>query len=274
MRALLQDAERLIRGDLTRPDDLADGHIDLSPGSSARIVVVFGALAGALVGVYSLSGGWTSAPQLLASTVKLPLMFIITVGVCFPSLFVFSALFGARLPLGAVLRLVWSHVAVMVMILASFGPIVAFFGLTGPSYGFMVLLNVITAGLSGLLGLGFLLRTLDRVIRAQAASEVPGARAASPTAAAEEGALSPAEGAPPDDSKSGAPGPLDPDVPLHERTKLIFRVWVVLFGMVGAQSSWLLRPLIGSPDLPFQLFRAKEGTFLTGVFNALAQLLP
>ena len=36
---------------------------------------------------------------------------------------------------------------------------------------------------------------------------------------------------------------------------------------------WVLRPFIGTPDLPFELFRAKrESNFFAAFFGALGQL--
>ena len=58
-----------------------------------------------------------------------------------------------------------------------------------------------------------------------------------------------------------------------DRAKAVFAVWVVLFGLVGAQMSWVLRPFVGSPDRPFSLLREREGSFFTAVFNALFSLL-
>lgn len=42
-------------------------------------------------------------------------------------------------------------------------------------------------------------------------------------------------------------------------------MWVVIYALVGAQMGWLLRPFIGSPDMPFTWFRERSGN----VFQAL-----
>jgi len=52
----------------------------------------------------------------------------------------------------------------------------------------------------------------------------------------------------------------------------VFRGWLVVYGVVGAQMGWVLRPFIGSPDLPFTWFREREGNFLEGLFGALLRL--
>src|SRR6266567_8079819 len=97
--------------------------------------------------------------QLAASVVKVPMLFLLTLLITFPSLYVFNALIGSRLSLGAMLRLLIAAMSVMLALLSSFGPIVAFFAASTTSYPFMKLLNVIVFAIAGFLGLAFLLQT-------------------------------------------------------------------------------------------------------------------
>ena len=91
--------------------------------------------------------------QLLATTLKVPALFILTLLVTFPSLYVFNALVGSRLNVAAVLRLLIASLGVNLAVLASLGTIVAFFSVSTPNYGFMVLLNVVVFAVAGLVGL-------------------------------------------------------------------------------------------------------------------------
>ena len=84
----------------------------------------------------SVSG--PNAWQLVASMAKVPLLFYLTLLVTLPSLYVFNALVGSRLSLGTVIRLLVASLGVMVTVLASLGPIVAFFSVSTTSYPFMV----------------------------------------------------------------------------------------------------------------------------------------
>ena len=52
----------------------------------------------------------------------------------------------------------------------------------------------------------------------------------------------------------------------------MLRVWAVVYGITGAQMGWLLRPFLGSPDLPFTLFRPREGNFFQALLRAIAAL--
>jgi len=69
-------------------------------------------------------------------------------------------------------------------------------------------------------------------------------------------------------------GPLD-RVTGHvfgRHVKAVFRCWVIVFGLVGAQMGWVLRPFIGNPDVPFTWFRVRESSFFEAVWNALMKL--
>ncbi len=52
----------------------------------------------------------------------------------------------------------------------------------------------------------------------------------------------------------------------------VFRIWTFVFALVGAQMGWVLRPFIGSPDLGFQWFRARESNFFLDVLTAIGDL--
>jgi hypothetical protein len=225
-------------------------------------------LIGLMGGAYGLCMGWFALvnrdeaeyAQVVASMVKVPALFLLTLAVTFPSLYVFNALVGSRLRAGALLRLLVAALAVNGAVLASFGPIVAFFSLTTVSYPFLVLLNVLFFAVSGTLGLVFLLQTLHRMTLPPFVPPAPplGPEAAPPApvpAPEPEGALDRVEGS-----------------VLGKNVKAVFFCWVVVFALVGAQMSWVLRPFIGSPDRPFTWFRPRESHFFEAVAKALNDL--
>lgn len=49
--------------------------------------------------------------------------------------------------------------------------------------------------------------------------------------------------------------------------------WLVLYGLVGSQLGWTLRPFFGAPGEPFQLFRNIEGNFYAQVIRSIITLL-
>ena len=108
----------------------------------------------ALAGFYGLlAGAYSGWPQAISAAIKLPVLFIVTLAVCFPVFFVVQVLMGSRLRLVQVLVLVMSSLALMTILLAAFVPITAFFLITGANYYFQHLLHIAIAGLAGLFGM-------------------------------------------------------------------------------------------------------------------------
>lgn len=56
------------------------------------------------------------------------------------------------------------------------------------------------------------------------------------------------------------------------RRRLLF-LWMLLYGFVGSQMAWGLRPFFGAPGLPFELFRGFGGNFYTNVLASLGEIL-
>lgn len=55
--------------------------------------------------------------------------------------------------------------------------------------------------------------------------------------------------------------------------RLIFVIWVLLFGFVGSQMAWTLSPFLGDPTQPFILFAQRGGNFYGDVLNTLFDLM-
>src|SRR6266568_3787874 len=53
----------------------------------------------------------------------------------------------------------------------------------------------------------------------------------------------------------------------------IMRAWAILFGFVGIQLAWSLRPFLGDRNRSFQILGTYEGNFYTAVIYAVNQLL-
>jgi hypothetical protein len=250
-----RELDQLLRGELTRLSSLRQYGIAISPRRLSYVIVVLAMTYGFCMGTFALFRvQGPGVAQLVASIVKVPVLFFLTLLVTLPSLYVFNALVGSRLTPKAVVRLLIASLGVMVAVLASLGPIVAFFSVSTTSYPFMVLFNVAVFGVSGVLGLVFLLQTLQRLSVLD--SEVERESAAGRTAEQEPmSALDPLEGR-----------------VLGKHVKAVFRVWVIVFALVGAQMGWVLRPFIGHPSLPFVLFRGREFNFFQGVLRMIRDL--
>jgi hypothetical protein len=261
------DLDRILRGEATRLSALRRRTVEIEVGGLSIVLFFLSVLYGACMGCFALlKSGGPSYMQLIAAMVKVPALFFLTLAVTFPSLYVFNALVGSRLTVGSVLRILIAAMAVMVAVLSSLGPIVAFFSVSTSTYAFMVLVNVAAFGVAGLLGLTFLLRTLQRLSAVAPEPE--------PEPAADEIPADSPEGGEKAAVASEPPSALDrlEDQVLGPNVKTVFRCWVVLFGLVGAQMGWVLRPFIGKPGLPFVWFRERESNFFEGVWRAILSL--
>jgi hypothetical protein len=249
----IKSLDELMRGQLTRLESLREAKLAVPALGFAVLIEWLGMIYGLCMGTFNLtSGGSGHAMQMVATTLKVPALFLLTLGVTFPSLYVFSALAGSPLRLPAALRLLISTLAIMLTTLASIGPIVCFFSFTTTSYPFMILLNVLVFAIAGLLGSAFLLQTLHRLIL------VFNATTESPTL----------EGAENTGSLDRISGQM-----FGTRARVIFQAWVLGFGIVGAQMAWVLRPFIGRPGQAFTWFRPQSSNFFQALIGVVQNLL-
>jgi hypothetical protein len=232
-------------------------------------------------------GASHSVVQAASSAVKLPLLFLATLAICLPTLYLFNLIFGARLTMMQAVALIMTCITVMSVLALAFAPIslffLIFFLITAHSYEFFKLLNVGILVLSALVGLRFLtsgMAALNLYQHQQAVAE-QSAEAAAP--------ISPIPLAPPAADAGGGGGDGDgavsvlaplarPAVQYHvtpvarPASMTLLYIWILLFGFVGTQLAWTLRPFFGSPNEPFQVFRHLQGTFYEDIFRTIANL--
>jgi len=182
----------------------------------------FFAIYGGIVGAFH------SPLQILSSAIKLPALYLITLLVCLPALYIFNALFGSKHTIAQHFTFLLASVSVISILLCGFAPVTLFFLITVNDYRFFLLLNVAIFSITGILGVSFLYQAMKPVAD--------------------------------DDSQQS----------VKIRTNIL-RFWLVLYGFVGSQLGWTLRPFFGSPG-QFELFRPREGSFFWGVWNALIHL--
>jgi hypothetical protein len=107
-----------------------------------------------LSAVHGLSMGLSSGPlQMLASAIKVPVLYLVTLAVCFPMLYVVNVIMGSRLDFLQTLALILLAMALSAILLAACSPIAVFFAVTGSNYHFLKLLNVAIFAFSGAWGM-------------------------------------------------------------------------------------------------------------------------
>lgn len=185
-------------------------------------------------------GASNSLLQALASALKLPVLFLLTLAICLPALYLFNLVFGSRLSASQTLAIVLSAIATTSVLTLGFAPIAVFFLLSAPGYAFFKLLNVAVLGVTGLAGLKVLVSGMQEVQRCAAALPEPGGTSA------EAARVLPRAG-----------------------NRMLLRGWLVLYAFVGTQLAWTLRPFFGAPELPFELFRKLEGNFYVNIIQTL-----
>ncbi|WP_316432282.1 hypothetical protein [Leptolyngbya sp. NK1-12] len=238
--------------------------------SSSVFLAIYGAIIGA-------SSSWL---QMLASAIKLPALYLITLTICLPTLYFFDILFGSALTFGQYAVLVLISISVISVLLFSFAPITLFFLISVHDYNFFLLLNVVIFAFTGFMGVKFLYRAMqmiDQIDRVEGIDPI------------EQPAFSNVKAAP---ELDGEPYRKD-FLPIDELTvaekqlalssnnqasnqvtrKRLLQFWLVLYALVGSQLGWTLRPFFGAPGEPFQLFRNIEGNFYSQVFRSLFTLL-
>jgi hypothetical protein len=275
----IQHLDRLLRGDATHPSALRFGSVVVPVRQLSIVILLLGLMYGLCMASFAMVNGADAVMERIVSTMlKVPSLFFLTLAITFPSLYIFNSLVGSRLSADSVMQLLISALGVMMAVLASMGPIVAFFSLSTTSYPFMLLLNVAVFTVAGLLGLRFLFMTLQRLSLVRSGSPIE-----------DDDRIVREEFERLVDIDTGRAIDILPELQIEKRrgaldrreseptspkVTLIFRIWVVVFGLVGAQLSWVMRPFIGgvSGDR-FAWFSERESSFFEAVWKAFLQLL-
>lgn len=120
------------------------------PNTGTKLLLVnagFFAIYGALLGI---DGGLI---QMVASAGKLPLLFLLTMGICFPALHVLNLIFGGKHRVQELLVLCLLAMTSIATITLGFSPIALFFYMTDGNFSFYLLLNVVMLGIASIFGL-------------------------------------------------------------------------------------------------------------------------
>jgi hypothetical protein len=147
---------------------------DIRDGKHVRSKAVTLAIASILcLMLYGFTVGLAKSPiQALSSSVKLPVLFLLTMAFCLPSLYFFSlTLLRTPLSMIQVQAVVLAGIAVTSFLLLGLAPISLFFVLTSSNYAFFQLMAVGFVGVSALIGVYFLWRGMTQVETANQATQ-------------------------------------------------------------------------------------------------------
>ncbi len=116
--------------------------------------IVFTFIYGAVMGSYS------SLLQSLTAGIKVPVLFILSLVICFPAFFVIQFILGSKMHLSHMVIIILSGFMLTAAIMVSFTPIILLFELTGGNYYFLQLLHISVFALAGIFGMKTVLDAL------------------------------------------------------------------------------------------------------------------
>lgn len=237
---------------------------------------IFFAIYGAIIGA---SHSWM---QSLSSTIKLPIFYLLTLIICFPTLFFFNILFGSRSTAKQHFVILLTAISVISVLLFSLAPVTLLFMITAPnSYQFFKLLNVLIFGVTGVFGVKFLYEGMQllsedykdrgiQLIPKSAESKYDDEYGTQEMQLVYESEIKSITQSKQDKSKKLT----NQNDEIGKKTRTtILRSWLFLYGFVGIQLGWFLRPFFGAPGTDFQLFRTIQGNFYLDVIHAISQIL-
>lgn len=120
--------------------------------TTAFVVLTF--IYGVVMGFYS---GFLQA---LTAGVKVPVLFLLSLLICFPAFFILQFILGSKMKLSHMAVIVLSGYVLTGAIMVSFTPIVILFILTGGNYYFLQLLHIAIFAVAGIFGMKMILDAL------------------------------------------------------------------------------------------------------------------
>ncbi len=174
-------------------------------------------------------GSFTGILQMIASSVKVPLLFFIPLVMCSPSLYTLNILLSTQMKYRQIVCLLLIMTYMSTVLLSSFSPIILFFILTGGTYRFTQLLNLVICGIAGLTGIGLLFKASNHLtnnIQGMSESHCNIRKGSSPN--------------------------------------MLKLFWLLIYMFVGTQLAWGLRPFIGQS---FAWYRPVAGNVYTSMYH-------
>lgn len=107
-----------------------------------------------------IMGGYHSVLQAAVTGLKVSILFVLVLMICFPAFFIVQYILGSMLKLHQIASIVLSGFILMGAIMLSFTPIVIIFLITGSNYYFLQLLHIGIFIFSGIFGMNTIIQAL------------------------------------------------------------------------------------------------------------------
>lgn len=121
----------------------------------------------------AIMGAYSGSFQLASSVVKLPALYLLTLLICLPTLFIFDTLLGSPLSFVQYVTMGLTAVATTSLLLVSFTPVMLFFLLSIRDYHFFLLLNVLVMAFAGAIGIRLFYFDICDMVGPKVSSRLP-----------------------------------------------------------------------------------------------------
>lgn len=121
----------------------------------------------------AIMGAYSGSLQIASSTVKLPALYLLTLLICLPTLFIFDTLFGSSLSFPQYVAMGLTAAGTTSLLLVSFAPVMLFFLLSIRDYNFFLLLNVLVMAFTGAIGIRLFYNDMCDVVGPKVSCRLP-----------------------------------------------------------------------------------------------------
>lgn len=171
-----------------------------------------------------------SIAQAFITAVKLPIIFLLTAAICYPTLYLFLSLLGLGYSLKQLAHFLLLCIALNSVILIAFAPISTFFLITNSGYGVFKMVNVGIMAIGGFTGLYIFKKYL--FIKA----------------------------------------PEDWNHKYRHRAKTFVSLWLLMYGMIGANLGFYLSPVFGIPGKAIMFITDSSENFFSHLLHFITTL--
>jgi len=215
--------------------------------TTAELLSLFSLSLAFYMGYGLLIGASYNWIQALVSAVKLPLLFLLTATICFPTLYLFLSYLGVKQGLRQLLGFTLLCLTYISVVLAAFAPVAFFFLITTRGYEFYKFINIVIFSIAGFIGIRLFYAKMNEVIAATWRSASTFNTSGGDITIATEG-----------DNTSKA--------------RIFLFLWAVLFAVIGTQLSYTLSPFFGDPGKEFMIINTSGGSFFEDVIKTIANI--
>lgn len=110
-----------------------------------------------------IMGSYNGFAQAISSGIKLWVLLIATLVICFPSFYIVQLILGSKLRINQLMIILLAGFLMVSITMVAFAPIVLFFQLSGDNYHFLQLLHVFIFAFSGVFGMKVVLDALTAI---------------------------------------------------------------------------------------------------------------